>query len=43
MRDKAFNFAKNPKYDAYHRGLASIVYKLFGKKSKGSGVAYNEI
>ena len=23
--DKAFNIAKNPKYDGYERGLASIV------------------
>ena len=43
VRDKAFNIAKNPKYDIYQRGLASIVYKLFDKKSKGSFVANNEI
>ena len=36
--DKAFNIAKNPKYDGYQKGLASIVYKFFEKKSKGSGV-----
>ena len=36
LRDKAFNIAKNPKYDGYQRGLVSRVYKLFGKKSKGS-------
>ena len=29
LRDKAFNIAKNPKYNGYQRGLASIVYKLF--------------
>ena len=40
MRDKAFNIAKNPKYDGY-QGLASIVYKLFDKNSKGSGFANN--
>ena len=33
LRDKAFNIAKNPKYDGYQRGLASMVYKLFDKKS----------
>ena len=33
LRDKAFNFAKNPKYDEYQRGLASKVYKCFYKKS----------
>ena len=43
LRDKAFNIAKNPKYDGYQRGLASMVYKCFDKKSKGSGVANNEI
>ena len=38
LRVKAFNIAKNPKYDGYQRGLASMVYKFFDKKSKGSGV-----
>ena len=43
LRDKAFNIAKNPNYDGYQRGLASMVYKFFDKKSKGSDVANNEI
>ena len=34
LRDKAFNIAKNPKYDGYQRGIASMVYKFFDKKSK---------
>ena len=38
LRDKAFNIAKNVKYDGYQRGLASMVNNLFGKKSGGSGV-----
>ena len=38
LSDKAFNIAKNPKYDEYQRGLASMVYKFFDKKSKGSGI-----
>ena len=38
LRDKAFNVAKNPKYDGYQRVLASMVFKFFDKKSKGSGV-----
>ena len=38
LRDKAFNIAQNPKYDGYQRGLASMVYKFFNKKSAGSGV-----
>ena len=33
LRDKAFNIAKNLKYDGYQRGLASMVYKFFDKKS----------
>ena len=32
LRDKAFNIAKDPKYDRYQRGLASKVYKCFDKK-----------
>ena len=38
LRDKAFNIAKNPKYDGYQRGLASTVYKFFDKKTAGSGI-----
>ena len=38
LRDKAFDIAKNSKYDGYQRGLASMVYKVFDKKSTGSGV-----
>ena len=41
LRNKAFNIAKNPKYDGYQGGLASMVYKFFDKKT-GSGVN-NEI
>ena len=40
LRDKAFNIAKNPKYDGYQTGLASMVYKFFDKKTKGSGVTF---
>ena len=36
--DKAFNIAKNPKYDRYQRRLASMVHRFFDKKPKGSGV-----
>ena len=41
LRDKAFNISKKPKYDGYQRGLASMVYKLFDKKSTGSGTVSN--
>ena len=39
LRNKALNIAKNPKYDGYQRGLASMVYKFFDKAHKGSGIA----
>ena len=39
LRDKAYNIASNPEYDVYQRGLASMVYKFFDKKSMGSGIA----
>ena len=32
LRDKAFSFAENPKYDGYQRGLASMASKFFDKK-----------
>ena len=46
LRNKAFKIASNPKHDGYQRGLASMVYKFFDKKSallnksSGSGIAY---
>ena len=45
LKDKAFKIANNPKYDGHQRGLASMVYQFFDKKSalldksKGSGIA----
>ena len=44
LRDKAFKIASDPKYDGYQRGLASMVYNFFDKKSSllnkfsGSGI-----
>ena len=38
LRGKAFNIAKNPRYDGYQRGLASMVYKIFDKETSGSGI-----
>ena len=32
LPDEAFNIPKNPKYDRYQRGIASMVYKFFDKK-----------
>ena len=45
LKNKAFKIASDPKYDGYQRGLASMVYKFFDKKSasfnkyKGGGIA----
>ena len=38
LRDKAFNISKDPKYDEYQRGLASMFYEFFDKKTAGSGI-----
>ena len=43
-KNKAFKIDSDPKYHGYQRGLASMVYKFFDKKStsldksKGSGI-----
>ena len=39
LKHKAYNIASNPEYDGYQRGLASMIYKFFDKKSLGSGFA----
>ena len=38
LGDKAFNITKNPRYDGYQRGLVSMVYKFFDKKTVGGAV-----
>ena len=48
LKDKAFNIAKNPKYDGYQKGLASMVFdkksaSLPDKSVSGSGVVNNKI
>ena len=47
LKNKAFDIAKDPKYDGYQSGLASMVYKFFDskvvspdKKSEGSGAKH---
>ena len=37
LKNKTFNIAKSSKYGEYQRGLASMVYKVFGKKFRVSG------
>ena len=44
LKDKVFKIASDPKYDGYQKGLASMVYRFFDKKSaslnksSGSGI-----
>ena len=38
LRDKAFKIESNPKHDGYQRGLPSMIYRFFDKKSTGSSV-----
>ena len=40
LKNRAFNIAKDKKYDGYQRGLASMVYKFFDKKSKRSSAKH---
>ena len=39
LKNRAFEIASDPKYDGCQRGLASMVYKFFDKKSSGSGAS----
>ena len=38
LRDKAFDIAKDPKYDGYQRGLAAMFYKFLDKTTAGRGI-----
>ena len=39
LKDKGYDIASNPEYDVYQRGLASMVYKFFDKKSTAGPTA----
>ena len=43
LKDKGLKISGNPKYNGYERGLASMVYKFFGKKSKGSSLKEKKV
>ena len=43
LKYKVFKIVSDPKYDAYQRGLASMVYKFSDKKSKGSSIVNNQV
>ena len=38
LRDKAYKIGKKPKYYGSQRGLTSMIYKFFDRKTAGSGV-----
>ena len=38
LKSKALEIAMNPKINGYQRGLASMVYKFFDKRTKGYGL-----
>ena len=40
LKNKTFEIESNPKYNAYQRGLASMVYKFFNQTSKGTGMKF---
>ena len=41
LRDKAFNIAKNPKFDEYQRSVSSIFFNFFDRKSSGGTIIQN--
>ena len=43
LKDKAFKIGSDPKYNGYQRGLASMVYKFFNKKSKGGSILNKQL
>ena len=38
LKDEAFRIESNAKYNEYQRGLASMIYKFFDKRSRSSGI-----
>ena len=42
LKDKAFKIASNPKHDGDQRGLVSMFYKFFNKKSRGASIKENK-
>ena len=42
LKDRAYEITINPKYDGYQRGLASMIYKFFDKKTESRTIATNK-
>ena len=38
LKNKALQIATDPRVNGYQRGLASMVYKFFNERTKGSGI-----
>ena len=38
LKNKALKIATDPRVNGYQRGLASMVYKFFDERTKGSGI-----
>ena len=38
LKNKALKIATDPRINGYQRGLASMVYKIFNERTKGSGI-----
>ena len=43
LKNKALKIAADPRFNGYQRGLASMVYKFFNERTKGSVLIYNQI
>ena len=43
LRSRPFSIVKNPKYDGSQRGLTSMVYKVFDKKSSCANISGSAI
>ena len=42
LKNKALKIAMDPRINEYQRGLASMVYKCFDERTKGSGLKYDK-
>ena len=43
LKNKALKIASDPRKNGFERRLASVTYKFFDKKSKGSGLENKEL
>ena len=43
LKNKALKIATDPKVNGYQRGLASMVYRFFNERTKGSGINNSQL